>query len=148
MNYTQWANVRIRTYELDSFGHVNNAVYLNYMEEARSEYLKQIGLSFHDFARLGVQIVIVESYVKYLYPARYGEEIAILGRVRDIRPVTLTFDYIFQNVVTGQRIAESWTRAAFINPTTGRPTRSPAEFDQAFRKFADSTIVDGGDNAT
>ena len=66
------ATVRVRTYELDSFGHVNNSVYLNYFEEARAEYLLQLGVSFDDFAKAGCQLVIVESYVKYISPARYA----------------------------------------------------------------------------
>lgn len=126
------ATVRVRTYELDSFGHVNNSVYLNYIEEARSEYLKQMGLSFHDFARLGVQLVIVESYVRYVSPARYGDEVVIVGGVREMKSSSAMLDYTLTEATTGRLIATAWTKGAFIDAATGRPVRAPALFRDAF----------------
>ena len=38
--------VEVRTYELDSYNHVNNAVYLNYLEHARMDFLKAIGFDY------------------------------------------------------------------------------------------------------
>jgi acyl-CoA thioester hydrolase len=131
------ATVGVRTYELDSFGHVNNSVYLNYIEEARSEYLKQMGLTFHDFARCGVQLVIVESYVKYISPARYGDEIEIRGIFKEVRAVSLIIEYTLTERTTGRLIAEAWTRGAFIEPTTGKPTRAPQSFRDAFTRAAE-----------
>lgn len=128
------ATVRVRTYELDSFGHVNNSVYLNYLEEARSEFLKQVGLSFHDFARFGVQLVITESYVRYVSPARYGDEIEVRSRFRDMRAASVYIDYRLTDLSTGRLIAEAWTRGAFVDAATGRPTRAPQPFRDAFTR--------------
>jgi acyl-CoA thioester hydrolase len=128
--------VRVRTYELDSFGHVNNSVYLNYLEEARSEFLKQIGLSFHDFARLGVQLVIIEARVRYLSPARYGDEIEVCGAFTDVRPASLTITYTLTEAESGRLVATAETRAAFVDAQTGRPTRAPDNFRRACRAAA------------
>jgi acyl-CoA thioester hydrolase len=126
------ATVRVRTYELDSFAHVNNAEYLRYVEEARSEYLKQVGLSFHDFARYGVQLVIVEAHLFYHYPARYGDEIEIRGRFRDVKSASLLIDYRLIEKTTGKLLATVTTKGAFIDPATGKPTRAPDAFRKAF----------------
>ena len=126
------ATIRVRTYELDSFGHVNNSVYLNYFEEARSEYLKQLGVSFDDFVRVGCQLVIVESYVRYISPARYGETLRIDGAVREFKNVTLTIGYEIFCEGDGRKVAEGWTRGAFIDPITNRPIRAPEPFRTAF----------------
>ena len=99
------ARVRVRTYELDSFGHVNNAAYLNYLEEARSEFLRQMGLSFHDFARLGVQLVIIEAHLHYKHPARYGDEIEISATFRDVRSASAYIDYTLTEIHSGRVIA-------------------------------------------
>ena len=131
------AAVQVRTYELDSFGHVNNSVYLNYLEEARSEFLKQMGVSFHDFARLGVQLVIVESYVKYVSAARYGDQITIAGKIRGITAVAAYIDYTLTETGSGRLIATAWTRGAFVSAESGRPTRAPQEFKEAFARFAE-----------
>lgn len=130
------ATVRVRTYELDSFGHVNNSVYLNYMEEARSEYLKTLDLDFNDLIPQGVHLVIVESHVRYISPSRYGDEIEIAGGFRDVTPVSLYIDYTMTEAVTRRPIATGWTRGAFVNAQTGRPTRAPKIFQEAFARAA------------
>ncbi len=121
----------MRSYELDSFGHVNNAVYLSYLEEARSEFLKQIGLSFHDFARLGVHLVIVEAHVRYVTPAVYGDEIEIAGRFTDVKGASLTITYTLTEKASGRLVATARTRGAFVDPATGRPVRAPRAFGRA-----------------
>ncbi|GAB4456074.1 MAG: thioesterase family protein [Armatimonadaceae bacterium] len=126
------ATVAVRTYELDSFGHVNNAVYLQYVEEARSEFLKQMGLSFHDFARHGVQFVIVEAELRYLRPARYGDELVITGRFRDVRAASAVLEYTLTDKATGQTVATASTKGAFVDAATGKPTRAPEPFRKAF----------------
>ena len=133
--------LRVRTYELDSFGHVNNATYLNYLEEARSEFLRQLDLSFNDFASLGIQLVIVEAQVRYLSPARYGESIAVAGRFRDVRAASLTIEYDLTEQATGRRVATAWTRGAFIHAMTGKPTRAPKTFHEAFAHAALSSTA-------
>jgi YbgC/YbaW family acyl-CoA thioester hydrolase len=124
------ARIRVRTYELDSFGHVNNAVYLQYFEEARSEYLRQLGLSFDDFARTETQLVITEARVRYLASARYGDELLIVGEITALGPASTLFTY---QVTRGDTlIAEGETRGAFLSATTGRPIRVPEPFKSAF----------------
>jgi YbgC/YbaW family acyl-CoA thioester hydrolase len=130
------ARLRIRTYELDSFGHVNNAAYLNYLEEARSEFLKQMGLSFHDFARYGVQLVIIEAHVYYKSPARYGDEIEVSATFRDVRPVSAFIDYTLTEIASGRLIATATTKGAFVDASTGRPVRAPEAFRHAFETFS------------
>lgn len=130
------ATVSVRTYELDSFGHVNNAVYLQYMEEARSEFLKQIGVSFNDFAVLDVQLVIVEAHVSYVSSAKYGDVVEIAGRFRDVRPASLTIDYELTKQNTGRLLARAWTRGAFVSAQTGKPCRAPVLFRNAFTQAA------------
>lgn len=128
--------IRVRTNELDSFGHVNNSVYLNYLEEARSEALKRMGLSFHDFARLGVQLVIVESHVRYVSPARYGDDIEVRSRFRAVRGASAVIDYRLTEAASGRLVVLAETKGAFIDAGTGRPVRAPGAFRDAFLAYS------------
>jgi acyl-CoA thioester hydrolase len=124
------ARIRVRTYELDSFGHVNNAVYLQYFEQARDEYLRLLGLSFEDFARTQTQFVITEARVRYIVAARYGDELLITGEIAELGPASTLFTY---KITSGETlIAEGETRGAFLSATTGRPIRIPEPFKSAF----------------
>ncbi len=58
-------NFEVRGYELDAFGHVNNAVYLNYLEQARWEIMKEIGL-YEYFKTTGNFLVVIEINIKYI----------------------------------------------------------------------------------
>lgn len=129
------ARVRVRTYELDSFGHVNNATYLQYAEEARSEYLKQLGVSFNDFARLGVHLVIVEAHLRFLQAARYGDDIEIRGRIFDVRTASIRLEYELTETNRNVKLAEITTRGAFVNAVTGKPTRAPSHFLDALARI-------------
>jgi YbgC/YbaW family acyl-CoA thioester hydrolase len=127
--------LRVRTYELDSFGHVNNAAYLNYLEEARSEFLKQMGLSFHDFARLGVQLVIVEAHLQYIRPARYGDEIVVQGEVHEVKSASVLLGYTLLHTQTGETVATATTKGAFVDAATGKPIRAPELFRTTFLSY-------------
>ena len=56
----------VRGYELDSYGHVNNAVYLNYLEQARWDIIEQLGLLKY-FKETGNFLVVVENKIKYIH---------------------------------------------------------------------------------
>ncbi len=59
----------VRHYECDAYGHVNNANYLNYLEHARGEYLKQIGFDYNGFMEEGFGIYVVRINISYKCPA-------------------------------------------------------------------------------
>lgn len=72
----------VRDYECDMQGVVNNAVYQNYLEHARHEFLKTHGL---DFARLtadGIIVVVVRAEIDYLRSLRSGDVFEV-----SVRPV-------------------------------------------------------------
>lgn len=56
----------VRGYELDSFGHVNNAVYLNYMEEARWKMMREIPECNSVFLEQGFFPAVIETNIKYI----------------------------------------------------------------------------------
>ena len=58
-------NFEVRGYELDSFGHVNNAVYLNYLEQARWEIMNELGL-YDYFKKTGNFLIVVDLNIKYI----------------------------------------------------------------------------------
>lgn len=53
-DYTFTLEMDVRDYECDIQGIVNNAVYQNYLEHARHEYLKEVGIDFAELAKMGL----------------------------------------------------------------------------------------------
>ena len=66
----------VRGYELDSYGHVNNAVYLQYFEQARWEFMKDQGL----LEKINGQeffLVVVDTHIRYMRESNLFDELVI-----------------------------------------------------------------------
>ena len=79
---------KVRDYECDIQGIVNNSVYQNYLEHARHEYLRSIGIDFAALAADNVNLIAVRVELDYRHPLRSGDAFWVglnLERVSRIR---------------------------------------------------------------
>lgn len=120
----------VRSYEMDSFGHVNNAVYLNYLEAARCDCLNQVGLSFNDFARWGAIPVVAEAHLHYKAPAYADEVLTVKTTMAQLRRASflMRFEIVKKD---GTLVLDASMEFLFLTPD-GKPTRIPAAFSEAF----------------
>jgi len=72
---------KVRDYECDMAGIVNNSVYLNYLEHARHEFIKSIGLDFKELLNAGIFAVVAHADLSYKTPLRSGDCFTIKIRV-------------------------------------------------------------------
>lgn len=66
--------LRVRDYEVDSQGIVNNAVYLHYLEHTRHEFCRAAGTSFRQMQQAGIDPVLRSVNIEYLTPLTLGED--------------------------------------------------------------------------
>lgn len=119
--------LKVRGYENDVYGHVNNAVYLNYLEYARGEYLSGIGFDYDAAIRAGYGIWVVRIEIDYKSSARRGDALSI-----ETWPVErkTTYGTLKQRILRGGDVCvEARVKWAFVNAASGRPARVPPEFD-------------------
>ncbi|MBU8913501.1 MAG: acyl-CoA thioesterase [Spirochaetales bacterium] len=64
-NFRYRIQFEVRDYECDLQGIVNNAVYQNYLEHARHQFLKSVGIDFAEVAERGINMVVVRAEVDY-----------------------------------------------------------------------------------
>lgn len=80
--------MKVRDYECDLQQIVNNAVYQQYCEHTRHEFLRQLGIDFAALHRSGIDLVLVRAEVAYHYPLRSGDRFVVTldvesqGRIR------------------------------------------------------------------
>ena len=101
-----------RGYELDSYNHINNAVYLNYFEHARWEYLRQ--LNIYEFLKENQNLPVVTDV-----HIRYQREIKIFDALRIesyciLEKPYLIFHQKIMNLTTGLSSARATTKLIFI----------------------------------
>lgn len=66
--------LKVRDYECDAQGIVNNANYQHYYEVVRHEFLEQHGLNFYELHEQGIDAVVVSVYIRYKYSLRGGND--------------------------------------------------------------------------
>lgn len=74
MHYAFKLDFKVRDYECDLQGVVNNSVYQNYLEHARHEFLLAQGFSFAKLSAEGVNLVVVRAELLYKRPLKSGDE--------------------------------------------------------------------------
>lgn len=65
--------IKVRDYEVDSEGIVNNAIYLHYLEHTRHEFCQWAGLSFRDMHNQGIDPVLRKVEIEYIKPLSLGD---------------------------------------------------------------------------
>jgi YbgC/YbaW family acyl-CoA thioester hydrolase len=122
--------IRVRSYELDSFGHVNNATYLQYLEAARCDHLLQVGLSFNDFKQWSAFPLVVEAHLHYRQTLKADDLIEVRGVFQEWKRSSFAVEY---EVVEddGSLVLTARMVFVFVNEN-GKPIRVPEAFRQAF----------------
>lgn len=87
----------VQSYDIDFFQHVNNAVYMNYLEAARLSFLKHYGINFDTFMKQDALPVVATAKLDYKRPCFMDEVLSIHTWICDRKRVSLTFAYEIYN---------------------------------------------------
>jgi len=120
------AKLTVRSHELDSYNHVNNAIYLQYLEYGRMEYLRAIGFDYEGFFAAGYFLYITRIDIRYRASARMFDELSI-----EVEPVKLgRLSGTFHQTITNQRgevCAEAEVSWGCVG-SSGKPSKIPDRF--------------------
>lgn len=125
-------NFRVRFYECDAYGHVNNSNYARYMQEAAFDASAAAGYADGRYHELGVIWLIRETGIEYLSPLRYGDTAAVTTWVEDFRRVRPRRAYEFRRRGEEDLLARGWTDWVLLDRDSLRPVSIPEEMQQAF----------------
>ena len=119
--------IRVRNFEVDSQGIVHNAVYLNYCETGRVEYVRNLGIQlmptgiFDD----GVKINVKRNEISYEAPAKLDDLIDIYTRISYIKNSSFCFEHVILNSETKELVVTQKSVQVNLNNKTGKPERLP-----------------------
>jgi acyl-CoA thioester hydrolase len=119
-------SLTVRHYECDSYGHVNHAVYVNYLELARMQFLRAAGFDYSGLIAAGFITIISRLDISYRSPAFADDVLAIETEPGETRRVSGTFHQVIRRGET--LIAEADVNWCVVNQA-GRPARPPEKFD-------------------
>ncbi len=121
--------------DTDAYGIVYYANYLKFMERARSDMLRASGIDqAAELSASGSAYAVVEAELKYMRPAKLGDDLLIVSTIGDIRASSVK---IYQTVRRGrEELNRAVIVAAFLDGN-GRPRRHPAEWLNKFRAIGE-----------
>ena len=114
---------RVRFRDLDPMGHVNNAVFLTFLEQARVAFFSEMG------AATGLEdmnMVVARVEIDFKAPVRLGQEVAI--SVRASRFGTKSFDLDYELRVDGELVAVAKSVQVAYDYNLREPVPVPAEW--------------------
>jgi YbgC/YbaW family acyl-CoA thioester hydrolase len=120
---TYRCTIEVRGYELDSFGHVNHAKYVSYLEHARWQMLYKEGITLERFQEWKRWPVISAIEMQYLKPAFMGDQLEVLTQVVEHGKLHFSIEQTISKA--GTPIARAKVKAVVVNEN-GRPSEYPA----------------------
>src|SRR6266446_10422045 len=106
--------LRVRYAETDQMGVVYYANYLVWMEVCRVEYCKSVGFSYAQMERDdGIFLAVSEAHCRYLYPARFDQEVTVHTSLADAHPRMVRFTYEMRLAEDGRKLATGETKHVF-----------------------------------
>jgi acyl-CoA thioester hydrolase len=130
MPLTHTRQFRVRHYECDAYGHLNNTQYLRYMQETAFDASAEAGYDLQRYEQMGRHWLIRNTEIEYLAALHYDDQIAVKTWVADFRRSTSRRMYEFTR---GEEVvARAHTDWVFLDDTSGHPARIPVEMARVF----------------
>ena len=123
--------LRVRYAETDQMGVVYYANYLVWMEVGRVELVRALGFQYKDLEDSdGLYLSVIDASCRYIYPARYDQEIVIETKIVRATSRTVEFGYRISSAEPERLLAEGSTRHIWLNKEW-RPTTLPEKYRSA-----------------
>ncbi|HVH50695.1 MAG TPA: thioesterase family protein [Gaiellaceae bacterium] len=124
--------VRVRFADTDAQGVAHNASYLVWFEVARVEYLREHTGGYQALRDLGIEALVLETFIRYRVPARFDDLLDVHARCLDLRGARFKYEYAIVRD-DGVLVADGWTQHACVDAATFKPTRVPEWLALAIR---------------
>ena len=125
-------SLRVRHYEMDVLGHVNNAVYQHYLEHAAIGHSESLGFTLARYQELGGLFVMRRITIDYRRPAVAGETLDVTTWVGEMRGPRAIRHYEIRRQADGELLVTAEALWAWVEIATLRPRVIPAELLAAF----------------
>ncbi len=133
------SEIRVRYAESDQMGVAYHANYLVWCEVGRTDFIRQLGMSYAEMERRGALLAVADVQLRYHASARYDDLVRIVTRLTGVRSRMVTFTYelfrVLENGSDGERLATASTTLVSLD-REGKPAALPAEM----RDLLDSAL--------
>lgn len=130
--------IEVRYGDLDPQGHVNNAKHLTYFEQARVQFLIELGLFSTDQSFMEIGVILADVHITYLEPIRYGRRIKVGVRPARFGTRSMTWEQNIVDVESDQELARGEVVIVTFDYRQGRTIPIPQEWREKIETFEGS----------
>jgi len=125
-------------YETDKMGITHHSNYIRWMEEARVDYLDQIGFGYDRLEELGVMSPVIGINAEYKESTRFNDEVLIEAKIKEFKGVRLVIEYVMTNAKTNNVVLIGTSMHCFIgeNNMPVMLRKVLPEFDEKLKELA------------
>ena len=128
--------VRVYPHHTDYAGVVWHGTYITWMEEARMESLRSLGIEYADLVALGCELPVVELSIRYHLAIKMGMTVVVKTRLADTEGIKLDWDYQIQSLDGTELYATARVTLVAIDREKGKIMRRlPQAVQDALSKF-------------
>jgi len=117
-------NVRVRYGETDQMGVVYHGNYASYFEIARTEWLRNLGVTYKELENKGIMLPVISLFFNFIKSAKYDDVLTIIVILKKKPLVKIEFDYEIYNQ-KNEKISTGNSILAFLDMKTNKPLRCP-----------------------
>ena len=131
---------RVNYYETDRMNIVHHSNYPRYLEEARLDYMRQVGIAYDELERKGIIIPVLELHHHYTRSIGFGDIIEVHIKLTKLTAVRFRMKYEIYNALTGELVHKAETAHAFVDPNLvplNLKKRFPEEY-ATFEKYLEN----------
>jgi acyl-CoA thioester hydrolase len=131
--------LEVYSFHIDFIGHVNNIVYIQWMEIGRTKLLEAVEMPTQKIFHQGFAPVLVQTNITYKSPLYLGERVQVEMWISELKNASAIMQFCFYNE---QRIlaAEGWQKGLFVDRQTMRPRRLRPEERSLFALYVHSQV--------
>lgn len=135
MSYTSETKLVVRYAETDMMGIVHHSRYYPWFEQARTDFVKEIGYSYSELEKMGFLLPLTETQCKYLYGLTYEDEVLIKCRLEKLTVARMEFVYEVYRLPDMKKMSEGRTKHGIVDKEL-RPINAKKAFPEIWEKMA------------
>jgi acyl-CoA thioester hydrolase len=128
--------VHVEAHHIDQLGHVNNVVYMQWMQDVATAHIEELGLGIEQYVQLKHAMVAVEHHVQYRKAAFLGDQLILRTWFDDLNALYSSRQYAFYRAKDKNILFVAQTKWACVELSTGRPKRMSPTFTQAYQPLS------------
>ena len=125
-------------YETDQMGIIHHSNYIRWFEEARVDFMEQIGYGYEKSVELGIDFALIGLSCEYKSMVRFGETVTIHAKITTLTNTRMTVNYEVRDSTTDELRTTGETRHCFLDSGKKRPVSLKKALPELYALFEET----------